>query len=439
MKRLIVIFAIATLLHCFTVSLLLGRTTLAASATTNSLENFQKAVKVGNNAQEFVGVNTLANIMNGITSFIVGDTSCTAEMKQQKKCDTGALGAVGGMIAFMYEAPPISSKEYIADLGSNLGLMPKSAYAAGEGWKVLAPVMDLWKLMRNLTYLMFTVIFVVIGFMIMFRAKMGPAAVTIQMAIPKIVMSLILVTFSYAIAGLIVDVAFLGNAIIVESIFRKGPMNLVLPTATVFNCKVTNDPIGCILPVSPGYMQTTDPIMLIRVFWDAAWSGLTLNLANIGISFIFSMIILNTSLKIFLGLLGKYVTVVLSIVFAPIILLMGTVSGGSDSFMGWVKSYLSAVLVFPVTFLIMNIAIYLAYLTAPLQNLPPFDFSITGAGGAITGAGKLLALGVFLLLPSIPQIIDNALQVKPSPLGAATGAEAGGVLKKIPVIGSFMG
>jgi hypothetical protein len=41
--------------------------------------------------------------------------------------------------------------------------------------------------------------------MIMFRTKVGQAAITAQQAIPNVVIAMLAVTFSYAIAGLMID------------------------------------------------------------------------------------------------------------------------------------------------------------------------------------------------------------------------------------------
>ena len=45
--------------------------------------------------------------------------------------------------------------------------------------------------------------------MIMFRSKVGQAAITVQQAIPSILIALLAVTFSYAIAGFLIDLMYL--------------------------------------------------------------------------------------------------------------------------------------------------------------------------------------------------------------------------------------
>lgn len=77
----------------------------------------------------------------------------------------------------------------------------------------------LWSQSRNIAYLFFVIAMIVIGFMIMFRNKIGgQMMVTITNSIPQLIVCLILVTFSFAIAGIMLD---LGRASmkVVERVF----------------------------------------------------------------------------------------------------------------------------------------------------------------------------------------------------------------------------
>src|SRR3989344_4417049 len=110
--------------------------------------------------------------------------------------------------------PPTSATLYLANLGESIGLSPKSALAqnvAGSGAGIIQPVIQLWQVIRNLAYLAFILVFLSVGFMIMFRSKINPQTViSVQAALPGLVIGLILITFSYFIAALIIDLAFVG-------------------------------------------------------------------------------------------------------------------------------------------------------------------------------------------------------------------------------------
>ncbi|MEA2056742.1 MAG: hypothetical protein U9O78_03500, partial [Patescibacteria group bacterium] len=119
----------------------------------------------------------------------------------------GAISAVGGHIASLYQ-PPASGVRYVADVFESAKLIPQ-AQAQGTGFAALNPILETWKTFRNVAYLFFVLIFLVIGFMIMFRHKInGQTVITVQQAIPNIIVSLIFVTFSYAIAGFLIDLMY---------------------------------------------------------------------------------------------------------------------------------------------------------------------------------------------------------------------------------------
>lgn len=131
----------------------------------------------------------------------------------------GAIGVMGQMITMLY-TPPIHTSDYFRDLASNFGIA-KHAYAqqTSTGFQGLLPLLPLWTAFRNVTYLLFVLAFVIIGIAIMLRVKIDPRTVmTIQNQIPKIIVGLLLVTFSFAIAGFLIDIMYTsiyltGNAI----------------------------------------------------------------------------------------------------------------------------------------------------------------------------------------------------------------------------------
>ena len=78
--------------------------------------------------------------------------------------------------------------------------------------------------------------------------------------------------------------------------------------------------------------------------------------------------------------------------------------------------------------------------------MPPLNTITQDAGGAATntalgsfngGLALFVALGVLMIIPSIPQAIDKALGTGPG-VGAGA-ADFGGALRKIPLIGGLLG
>ena len=118
-----------------------------------------------------------------------------------------------------------TSIEYIAQVKDNF--LGKPAYAQGIGFQGLQFLLPLWRGFRNMVYVFSTIIFLIIGIMIILRVKVSPQAViTIQSAVPQIITTLILVTFSYAIAGLVIDLANIIQAIVVAMLFSVKGVSL---------------------------------------------------------------------------------------------------------------------------------------------------------------------------------------------------------------------
>src|SRR3989344_2519586 len=143
----------------------------------------------------------------------------------------GALAGMGNMIAMLYREQPVSGVQFFAhEIRKFNPVQPSFAAPApiGEvGYDALIPVQDLWRVFRNASYVGFVIVFVIIGFMIMLRAHISPQAVaTIQDSIPRLVVALILVTFSYAIAGLMIDLMFLFLNIVLNFLDASGLITL---------------------------------------------------------------------------------------------------------------------------------------------------------------------------------------------------------------------
>jgi hypothetical protein len=154
----------------------------------------------------------------------------TVEIKDSStNTSGGAFGQMSQLAAVLYGAPPARSTEYLAQINNNMGIAsPVYAQGAptsvgGSGSGVVAPVLAVWTTTRNIAYLGFVFIFIVIGFMIMFRRRLNPQTViSAQIALPGLVIGLILVTFSYFIAALIIDTSFLGMQLTAQIFMQSG-------------------------------------------------------------------------------------------------------------------------------------------------------------------------------------------------------------------------
>lgn len=322
----------------------------------------------------------------------------------------------------LYSHPPASSVEYVADLLQNLqrpfGIQP--AYAQGIGFSSLSPILTLWKVFRNLAYFFFVVIFIVVGFLIMFRAKIGSqAAVTVQQALPKLVVSLILVTFSYAIAGLMIDAMYLVIYLFIGIFPLQSIGGKTLAQVAFENNIFTNGAglifNGLIGGIAGGLSSIVSGILGYFTqgssFLSSAAQNAVQGVGNVVFTLILIVIVLVSLFRVFFALLQAYVGIFFSVIFAPIQLLFGAIPG-QNTFGAWIKGLVENLLVFPIVILLIFIAYYF---TTAFGSTQPGGFSAPqlgsnqGAGG-IAIYSALIPLGAILAMPEIIKISKGILK-----------------------------
>lgn len=361
----------------------------------------------------------------------------------------GASNALANLTSNLYSTQPASSVEYLADLGHNLGLVPR-AYAQGMSWHALSPVLSLWKAFRNIAYLAFVIVFVVIGFMIMFRKKVDPQTViSLQNALPKIIVTLVLITFSYAIAGFIIDLGQLLTRIIGNTFVDQ---ELILVIGDEFEKqeglqKLLNADIFRL--ISP-LLDVGRLLAHLRIAGIPSISGLAKIpiVSDIMISAIFWLSTLFIMFKIFFALIGPYISIILSVIFAPLQLMIGAIPG-RNTLGGWLKQLVANIAVFPVTFAMIAIAAVMKGYTKGtfLAEGVEWDVlegkytlgwypSVIGNWGEVVG--DLICFGILFTVPKVVQMIQAAFQIQPQPWAAAAGEEVRAGVGRIPFIGDFI-
>jgi len=80
-----------------------------------------------------------------------------------------------------------------------------------SGFTALSSIVGLWNWSRNLVYALFIIILIAVAFMILFRQSLGGQQyVTLTNSMPSLVISLVLITFSYPICALFIDTVSIG-------------------------------------------------------------------------------------------------------------------------------------------------------------------------------------------------------------------------------------
>jgi len=315
-------------------------------------------------------------------------------------------------------------------------------------------IAPLWDQFRNIAYLFFVVIMIAIGFMIMFRSKIGgQTMVTLGSTIPSIIISLIMITFSFAIAGIIIDIGgllvgllytiFDSKSVAISNIgqfyemFSKGIGaqfgEYAQENFTVSVQEIISSPIKTIIHLWGKELETG----LVGIF------GTILMILGSGI-------VLVGAIKLLITLYKAYFELILNVIIGPLKILMGTFPGNEAMRINWVKGIARSVLVFPIAYFIVNIPIYLMDAGNMVLSLPE---RLTGANLAATNPGDDLTTGegllgllvtfvlrVFVLFyasqaPKFAEVIIPATETNRAMGDAMAGARAG--MSKVPLVGSL--
>jgi len=463
---------------------LISKNTLAAS---NSFTNKKNAIKAGNNQEAWLNEAMGSNMVSVFVGLVgdsipdeIFDVNADASIiNQSKYYPGGAFGAMNRYIATL-QTPPASGIEYIASIKDSL--LGKPAYAQGVGFNNLQFLLPLWRGFRNTIYVISTIIFVIIGVMIMLRIKISPQAViTVQSAIPKLITTLILVTFSYAIAGLVIDLTNFLQAFVVAIFFSVAgrgmntnlfpeiklgsgfPVlgdvgNIVAGFLSIFNDRYDFEQLTHLnlsgmqiltYRAVPGWISLMMLGGLLGSIVTGFFAGGVLgSLGTTGswvgdmvgrlvgglgggligallIPLVIFIIVAIWLIKLYFGLLKCYVTLIFKIITGPLEIGMGAFPNSKIGFSTWITDVVANMAVFPVVtiFLILLNMIVDAVGQYGILSKPAWAPALISAGGispAILGA----AVGVagLAMLCKLPELVPQYIfMIKPSPFGAAIG------------------
>lgn len=454
----------------------------------NSFTNKKNAIKTGNNQEawldEAMGSNmiSLFTVLVGDVPDEIFDVNADASIINQYKYNPGgAFGTMNRFIATL-QTPPASGIEYIAEVRDNF--LGKPAYAQGVGFQSLQFLLPLWRGFRNVIYVISTIIFVVIGLMIMLRVKISPQAViTVQSAIPKLITTLILVTFSYAIAGLVIDLCNFIQALVIALFFSIKGINLGdslfpgfwtkdLPVVQKLLESITDlvgiDNFKFISLSNPNLrdlQQLTYRVVpgLISMMmlggllgsivigfllggvgtWFGEGGNLIADVAGrlaggalggaIGIlvPLVLTIICAFWLIKLYFGLLKCYVTLIFKIILGPLEIGMGAFPNSKMGFSSWIMDVISNMAVFPIVgiFLVLLNMVVDAVSMNGILSSPVWAPSLISGGGispAILGAA--IGLAGLAMLSKLPELVPQFIfMIKPSPFGQAIGQNLGTV------------
>lgn len=344
---------------------------------------------------------TINNVMESVTTMIVG----SSEEELNQKLGSSALKSTANLIGIIYQRPAASSVQYFADLGERLKIN-QPVYAQGIGYEGLKSIMGLWKSFRNSAYVVFAIILVFIGFAVMFRLKINPqTVVTFQSAIPKIIVTLILITFSYAIAGFLIDLIYVFIFLFSSLIGKDININNV-----VF-MEARN--------ILGGYYGSVDTIGLeIRKFANELMGGMGIpglgKLIGVLGKMVLSVAVIVATFKLFFTLLISYISILAGVIFSPWMLMLEAVPG-QKGLMNWLKMMMTNILPFPIVAIMFMVGAKI------IENLVPggpetaevvsttWVAPFLGMGSTNSYIASLIGIAIILATPSVIASVQKSI------------------------------
>jgi len=146
---------------------------------------------------------------------LIGEACTDNPRDGDKNFNHSLFGFFTSLIVLPYANPPASGVYWAYSGLQNAGFVPKTYAAEGIGFAAIKPFINIWKVFRDISYMLLVLVLIAIGFMIMFRAKINPQTViSVENSLPKIVVALLLITFSFPIAGFLIDLTYISIGII---------------------------------------------------------------------------------------------------------------------------------------------------------------------------------------------------------------------------------
>jgi len=327
---------------------------------------------------------------DGVRELATGAGTCTLSIiGQDGGFNNGSLLAVSSnsLQALMDTPPPATLAMFFSSLRGE-SLVFREAQAAPVGTPFQSVIIS-WQLMRNAAYAILAIVVLVISIMISMRTKINPQTVVLaQTALPRVVISAILITFSYAI-----------GAVFIQAIYPLSRMAFYFVTG--LEGSVTIGPnITSVSTASQGFIVSLAQglgSLAFGIGWAIFWL-IAIAIAIIGI------------VMVAVKFLFAYAKITLLTIFAPLIFALAAIPGQEHRVKDWFMDMLSTVLGIPAMIFLFWLGFAIYHSTNWTTYVPD-----SGWGGLLTAThavffGVALMSAVWLVALKIPGIIDKGLK-----------------------------
>lgn len=383
------------------------------------------------------------------------------------ECGKGAIGAIKNIIDLIWPGSsffasnqrfspiarvldandrPISGIRYVKGLIGKFSPVTEVKAQGGFGYSAISAVQKYWAGFRNMAYAIIVLVVIIFAFMIMFRVKLSPQTViSVQSALPKIIVVVILATFSYAIAGFLIDFTYVIAGLFATLLYSSG---FAIPGKDLYGIYEQIIPNTALLGnfYILGYMIWYTILFAIALVWSfvtiltqaSVWGALASIVMIVVWAFLIILCIWYT-IKIPWVLIKTLISIYISIVLAPIQIIAGALVPQAG-FGQWFKKLATELLVFPVTGLFLYLAMStllssfavncriiglgpLCGSTDPGKLWAP---SIIGSSADMSGLLWLaVSFGIIIMLPKVVDMLKGLIMGEKFSFGTAMGEAVG--------------
>lgn len=263
-------------------------------------------------------------------------------------------GSLVGMVAtagniVQNEPLPVNLAYYFNRMAMKLPVLKDTAFAQSTSYRAagLPLIYDLWETARNIAYGIMAIVLIILGVMIMTRQKINPQVVlTAEQALPKVIISLVLITFSYPLGATIISFVPSLITLVFTAFFSQALTELVVNWSS-----------------GMGYLQMLFMIIVLVFSGSAAM----LIFAALLLIVVFLVVLLISLIKI----IFIYIKMLVSIVASPFIFAIGALPGQDNQIPDWFKGMISKLLSVAAIFFMQAMAFYVLFkaLTADYLSL----------------------------------------------------------------------
>ncbi len=295
----------------------------------------------------------------------------------------GSLMGVSRLVlnSAMSDPMPVRLAYYTHDLAQRIPIIKNTTYAqesrAYDTFYGSSIALSIWKVSRNIAYAMMAIFMLIIGIMIIMRKEIGRSYVTVQTAIPRVVISLILITFSYPIGAVLASMI----------------PYLILTVLLLFFSEMLSQTGSGLMDIAGGFQDVADfRILLIYVLTLVITFGVG-GIFAIAAGLLLLLLTVIALLSAGIKMLLIYLKLILDIVFAPIQFAVAAIPGKDDIIANWFKRIAAKVVTIPAIAFFIVLAWFIIRMPLSDPNLFGALVSAPAAPGVAGFVGSFVRIG----------------------------------------------